>query len=184
MILQHLHFLHLVGRQILAGQRILASHQIHPLDVKLVDGFALVLNGPAGLHLQPRHLADDIGDGPILRLLEATHRVGQCISAFLDAFRRDGNFFQLEASGLHPDLLAILELSYWNADSLEPHKAGGNPLQPCRFLQLKGPVCTCDGKAEHLPVRAVSHHIGSGKRLAGIVHDNAGERFLSERQNR
>ena len=184
MILQHLHFLHLVGRQVLAGQRILASHQIHSLDVELVDGFALILNGPAGLHLQPRHLADDIGDGPVLRLLEATHRVGQCISAFLDAFRRDGNFFQLEASGLHPDLLAVLELPCRNADSLEPHKTGGNPLQPCRFLQQKGPVGSGYGKTEHLPVRPVSHHIGSGKRLAGIVNDNARERLLGERQNR
>ena len=144
----------------------------------------MILDGPAGLYLQPRHLADDIGDGTVLRLLETAHRVGQRISTLFDALSRDGNLLQLESSGFHPDLLAILELSCRNADSLEPHKAGGNPLQPCRFLQLKGPVCTCDGKAEHLPVRAVCHHIGPGKCLAGIVHDNARERFLSERRNR
>ena len=43
--------------------------------------------------------------------------------AFLDAFRRDGHFLQLESSGLHSNLLAVLELRRRNADRLEPMEA-------------------------------------------------------------
>ena len=66
---------------------------------------------------------------------------------------------------------------------LNPIKLAVIFSSPAVFFN-KGSVRSGDGKAEHLPICTVCHHIGPGKRLAGIVYYNAGERFLSEPPNR
>lgn len=109
MVFEHLHTLHLVGRDVLVGHSILGSHEVDTLYIELVDGFALVFNLSVGFHLQSWHFRNHVCYAAVLRLLKPCHAIGECGACALCALRLDLHFFQEKTALLERDGHVVLQ---------------------------------------------------------------------------
>ena len=173
MMLQHLHILHFVRRDVVAGHGILPAHQVEPLDVESVDGFALILNAAVRLHLQSRHLGNDVGNGAVLGLLEVGYGISQRISPLGNAFGLCHHFPKLEGRFRQYDVLPVPESGHRQGDGLVAHEADGQVVGSRQAFQGEMPVPPHDCKGQEFTSVSIEHDIGPIKRLAGrIVHSS------------
>ena len=171
MMLQHLHVLHLVRRDVVAGHGILPAHQVEALNIEGIDGLALILDAAVGLHLQTGHLADDVSYGAVLRLLEAGHGIRQGVSPLGNAFRFGHHFPKLESRFRQHDVLSFPKIFHRYGECLITDKADGQSVRPLHVLQGEMSILPHGRKGQYLACIRVEHDIGSRKRLAGrIVH--------------
>ena len=110
MVFQHLHILHLVGLDVLAGQCVLAAEQVGTFDVELVDGLALILNLPRRRDRQARHFGDNVGNAAVLFLHKCSHAVSKRVATSPYFFGFHLHFFQHKGIVLQHNILSLLKV--------------------------------------------------------------------------
>ena len=86
MVFQDLHRCHRAVGQIVAHQTVTATHQIQPLNIKMLYGFALVQNPAGWLYLNTGHSLQHIGYHPVLLTGKAAHQIADGIPPLNNGF--------------------------------------------------------------------------------------------------
>ena len=170
MVGQHLHVLHLRSTHVLAGHRVVAAHQVHPLDVEIVDGLALITDRAVLADLQSRHLGNHVGDRAVLLVAESRYAVGQRVALSAQPFRGGLHLLQLQGLLPHPHLLAVAEVG--SGDGLLGVTEDGECQVGGRLalghLQFEAAVLFRAGEGHGLVPLVLSHHAGPSKTLSAL----------------
>ena len=153
-VLHHLDAGHVLRGDVVRSQRVAAVEHVHPLDVELVDRFAVVADLTRLFDLDARHLAQHVGNRAVLRFGEARDVVAHRVAPQREARCTDLDLADLHGTGLETDLL-------WQAGGIEPLRtvAHHRDVDPCgphplTRAETEGAV-RGRGRVTRLPARAV-----------------------------
>ncbi|MPM45819.1 hypothetical protein SDC9_92511 [bioreactor metagenome] len=92
-VFHHLHAAHVFLVDVVGGNAITPAQHVFAFDVKLVDGYAVVFDGPAFFHFNAGHFLQHVGKGFVLGVGKAGNHVSDGVAALVDARRFHDDLF-------------------------------------------------------------------------------------------